>query len=310
MAIFFAGVYAAHARPGVAGGAARSSVTVAGTLTGAGLPAPPMPVSATFVFKRRTGDGGTTDMVLCRRDVLVRRDTGGGFSEAIELEDCAGGPERVFDGSDVYVDVQVGGATVVTDQAVTPVPYAHYASIAGMARVAEQYGTPDCPMGYERNTTEAGFPDADGIRRLCQRRRADGTLYDEVVRVGAWASAFWIDRYEAIVTAGADGSGLELGGAAGIDNYGDTFPDNGQWTSPRYALSGALPSGRTPSRLITWFQAAEACAASGKRLPSGEEWLRAANGTADVSPGLISPLLLHEIRVGGGDAEVGGELRT
>ena len=34
---------------------------------------------------------------------------------------------------------------------------------------------------------------------------------------------------------------------------------------------------------ITWFQAQEACRASGKRLPTGEEWLTAAQGTPDPS---------------------------
>ncbi|MBI5517550.1 MAG: SUMF1/EgtB/PvdO family nonheme iron enzyme [Deltaproteobacteria bacterium] len=268
----------ANARPGVPGGAARTSVRVAGTLTGAGLPAPPMPVSATFVFKRRVGDGGTMDMVLCRRDVLVRRDTGGGFSEAIELEDCAGGPERVFDGSDVYVDVQVGGATVVTDQVVTPVPYAHYASVAAVARVAEQYGTPDCPVGYQlaTGTVAMGFTRE---MRLCQRSRTEGVarvIYDEVVRVGSGTSAFWIDRYEALVTGDPDGTG----GARGQDgdNYGEMFPDNGQYRMPLYAVS---PAATVPSRYLTWFQANEACRLSGKRLPTSGEWLTAARGTPD-----------------------------
>ena len=32
---------------------------------------------------------------------------------------------------------------------------------------------------------------------------------------------------------------------------------------------------------MTWFQAQQACRASGKRLPNGEEWLAAATGTND-----------------------------
>jgi len=65
------------------------------------------------------------------------------------------------------------------------------------------------------------------------------------------------------------------------------FPKDGNWTpvpgssppSPGvYAVS--IP-GVPPSACITWFQAAQACAASGKRLVRNEEWQRAAAGTPD-----------------------------
>jgi formylglycine-generating enzyme required for sulfatase activity len=36
--------------------------------------------------------------------------------------------------------------------------------------------------------------------------------------------------------------------------------------------------------LITWFQAQEACANSGKRLPTSAEWQMGANGTPDAGP--------------------------
>jgi formylglycine-generating enzyme required for sulfatase activity len=48
-----------------------------------------------------------------------------------------------------------------------------------------------------------------------------------------------------------------------------------------YAVS--LPSVR-PSAFITWFQAEEACANAGKRLPTSAEWQVAANGTPDPGP--------------------------
>jgi len=65
------------------------------------------------------------------------------------------------------------------------------------------------------------------------------------------------------------------------------FPSDGNWTpvpgsSPPnpgvYAVSipGVLPAGCT-----SWFQAVQACAASGKRLVRNEEWQRAAAGTPD-----------------------------
>jgi hypothetical protein len=40
----------------------------------------------------------------------------------------------------------------------------------------------------------------------------------------------------------------------------------------------------TPSSSITWFQAQEACANSGKRLPTSAEWQVGANGTPDAGP--------------------------
>ena len=66
-----------------------------------------------------------------------------------------------------------------------------------------------------------------------------------------------------------------------------TFPQDGQWTplpgssppSPGvYAVS--IP-GVQPSACITWFQAAQACRLSGKRLVTNLEWQDAAAGTPD-----------------------------
>ncbi len=41
-------------------------------------------------------------------------------------------------------------------------------------------------------------------------------------------------------------------------------------------------AGVTPSRFITWFQAQQACANVGKRLPTNAEWQMAAAGTPDT----------------------------
>src|SRR5206468_1262216 len=69
--------------------------------------------------------------------------------------------------------------------------------------------------------------------------------------------------------------------------YPANFPASGQSTpvlgssppSPGvYAVS--IP-GVHPSACITWFQAAQACRLSGKRLLTGLEWQRAAAGTPD-----------------------------
>ena len=71
-----------------------------------------------------------------------------------------------------------------------------------------------------------------------------------------------------------------------------TFDATGNWTSPLYAVSvaGVLPTG-----CVTWFQAEQACALSGKRLLTNQEWQRAAAGTPD--PGTDD---------GGTDCNVGG----
>jgi formylglycine-generating enzyme required for sulfatase activity len=61
-------------------------------------------------------------------------------------------------------------------------------------------------------------------------------------------------------------------------DYPPSFPDDGNWTAPAYAAS--VPGVR-PSMCITWFQAEQACALANKRLPTNQEWQRAAAGTPD-----------------------------
>ncbi len=61
-----------------------------------------------------------------------------------------------------------------------------------------------------------------------------------------------------------------------------TFPANGQWTAPLYAVSIA---GVHPTACVTWFQADQACRLSGKRLLTNGEWQSAAAGTPDGSVG-------------------------
>jgi formylglycine-generating enzyme required for sulfatase activity len=75
---------------------------------------------------------------------------------------------------------------------------------------------------------------------------------------------------------------LVTGGATQLGVLADDYApcdDNGQHcVDDIYAVS--LP-GVQPSYLITWFQAQEACANSGKRLPTNAEWQVGANGTPD-----------------------------
>jgi formylglycine-generating enzyme required for sulfatase activity len=81
---------------------------------------------------------------------------------------------------------------------------------------------------------------------------------------------------------------LQAGGATQISVGGScspafpaTFPENGQWTQPLYAVS--IP-GVQPTNCATWFQAQQACGNSRKRLPSNAEWQLAVAGTPDPGP--------------------------
>jgi len=97
-----------------------------------------------------------------------------------------------------------------------------------------------------------------------------------MVKVGS----FCIDKYEASVWSSPTG-GTQYGVSS--DNYpcNDNGNDCGKNASnPIYARSIA---GVTPSRYITWFQAAQACANVGKRLCTNMEWQTAASGTPDNS---------------------------
>ena len=95
---------------------------------------------------------------------------------------------------------------------------------------------------------------------------ATGSCSDDMVAVGNVC----VDKYEASLV---DASGADTTAAA-------CLPD-GSDCSNIFAQSVA---GKTPSTLITYYQAAQACANAGKRLPSTVEWLTAASGTVD--PGL------------------------
>ncbi len=98
----------------------------------------------------------------------------------------------------------------------------------------------------------------------------------------------------AALTAGGATQLAPAGTCGSPSDYGVNFPSTGNWTpvlgssppSPGvYAVS--IP-GVKPSACITWFQAQQACALSGKRLITNGEWQRAAAGTPDGAPCLVS----------------------
>jgi hypothetical protein len=223
--------------------ATTATLSYAGTVRQNGAPVT-TPQTLTFVFKKN-------DVEVCRSpDVAVTPDESGQFVAAIPHANC---PSSLFDGTEVKIDIAVNGDLAVTAQPITSVP---------SAKFAEQFGFPDCPVGYARDAAVTSYV-------LCRFGS------DEVVRVGTRHSAFWIDRYEASVWDQPDGTGKNYGPA---DPY--PIPQNGQLTNlPKaYAVSKI---GVQPSVSITWFQADVACRASGKRLPFNAEWAYAASGTYD-----------------------------
>jgi hypothetical protein len=101
---------------------------------------------------------------------------------------------------------------------------------------------------------------------------ATGTCPDDMVAVGSLC----VDKYEASVFDEASG-GNQLGLAS--DDYApclDSGSNCGATASnPIYARS----VDGVPSAHITWYQALQACANVGKRLPTSAEWQTAASGT-------------------------------
>jgi formylglycine-generating enzyme required for sulfatase activity len=93
---------------------------------------------------------------------------------------------------------------------------------------------------------------------------------DVMVRVGSVC----IDKYEASVWSEPNG-GIQYGVGAADDYPCD---DNGQDCTNIYARS--IP-GVKPSANITYFQAQQALANAGKRLPTNAEWQTAVAGTPD-----------------------------
>lgn len=137
-------------------------------------------------------------------------------------------------------------------------------------------GDAACPPGY----SQVGSGKTPPV--VCKRGS------DEMVRIGD----FWIDRYEITIVNSKyfDGgkcdnpnnSGKRYGYKGPItqnhDDYPAGFPASGQWTTPLWACS---ISGVQPSRSMSWFRGAQACAAAGKRLCTDLEWQVAATGSPE-----------------------------
>lgn len=246
---------AGYAARAASGGATKSKLSFAGTLRDDQGHALASPQALTFAFKHGAlvctapADSGPIDAQT------------GAFHAEIDLAGC---PANLFDGSDVTVDVSVGGKLVAADQPVNPVPYAKY---------ADRVGSPDCPLGYARDAAAT----CGGPCIVCKNVAPDGQLGDdEIVKVESGAAAFWIDRYEATLF---DTNGNAIADASQPGSY--DLPQNGQWLDASKRPHAKSKRGVAPTHDVTWFQALSACAEAGKRMPTRREWFLAARGTPD-----------------------------
>jgi len=98
---------------------------------------------------------------------------------------------------------------------------------------------------------------------------------DIMVRVGPLC----VDKYEASVWTTSDGSASGAQYGDGGDNY--PCADTGNDCTAGTTIYARSEEGINPSANISWFQAQQACAASGKRLLTNAEWQMAAAGTPD-----------------------------
>jgi formylglycine-generating enzyme required for sulfatase activity len=133
----------------------------------------------------------------------------------------------------------------------------------------------------------AGFP-VSPVRRCAADAVVAGTLCLDKYEASVWrvpnpttTNASLVRKIQLGRATQAD---LTAGGATRLGTTVDYAPctANGQnCANDIYAVSlpSAIPSGR-----ITWFQAQEACANAGKRLPTNAEWQVGANGTPDPGP--------------------------
>ena len=205
-----------------------------------------------------------------------------GYFSLVLNDDCSVKVQE--DKTEPWVEVRVDGNPMPRTR-IAAVPYALQAASLTQAAVnnlrmefkqeikdalaTTEVAYPECPPGYSRmNDNPVWAP------QFVHCTKGN----DEVMLVGSGSASFWIDRTEASIWTTPEGSPAGMWKFGENDDSSDDFPKNGQVKKggELYAVSGP---GAHPARYVTWFQAQQACAASEKRLPSVEEWLRAARGT-------------------------------
>ena len=240
-----------------------------------------VPVNAMRDITVRLYDAETAGTLLCQTIAPGTAVTAGRMRVALDAA-CT---TAVQQNPNVWSELVVGTTTIGRRSKLGAVPYAVEAQRANdlTAAALARMSNPDCPGGYTRDTTD---PSINATMRLCVRTVTLGgtAVRDEVVRVGTGSSAFWIDRYESAVIQSS--SGVQVGtattnGGGADDILAAGLPRNGQRPRGIATPVQALSHPGMPSVNVTWFQANEACAAAGKQLPSGSQWLRAASGTDD-----------------------------
>ena len=105
---------------------------------------------------------------------------------------------------------------------------------------------------------------------------AGNDVNDEMVRVGPLC----VDKYEASVWDSAVGGGTQYG-VGNVLVATDDYPCNNNGSDCVNNAFARSQTGVQPSTAITWFQAQQACANSGKRLLTNAEWQMAVAGTVD-----------------------------
>jgi hypothetical protein len=132
-------------------------------------------------------------------------------------------------------------------------------------------------MGAASMTSAQCPPDAILAGTVCMDKY-EASVWRVPDPIGA--NAGLVNRIKEGTVTAAD---LAAGGATPLgltlDDYAPCNDDGQNCGNDIYAVSLA---GVIPSASITWFQAQEACANSGKRLPTSAEWQVAANGTPDT----------------------------
>jgi formylglycine-generating enzyme required for sulfatase activity len=138
------------------------------------------------------------------------------------------------------------------------------------------------------SVTAANFPTLP-VRRCSVDAMLAGTVCLDKYEASVWrvpnATTTNASLARKIQLGRAMQADLTAGGATRLGTASDDYApcaNTGQnCANDIYAVS--LPS-EIPSASITWFQAQEACANAGKRLPTNAEWQVGANGTPDPGP--------------------------
>ncbi|HVN85319.1 MAG TPA: SUMF1/EgtB/PvdO family nonheme iron enzyme [Candidatus Binatia bacterium] len=123
-------------------------------------------------------------------------------------------------------------------------------------------------------------PDAMRIASVCMDRY-EASVW-EIPTAGGRRNRMLITKIQNGTAQLAD---LIAGGATQKGLAGGDYPCNADGQNCVGRIFAVSLRGVTPSAYVSWFQAQQACANSGKRLPTNTEWQMAVAGTPDGSRG-------------------------